>query len=310
MQLTDHLFLVRPAVFHSNAQTAVNNFFQNPTSPSGQDILTEALAEFDNLIAGLEKHGIGVIVFNDEPEPPKPDAVFPNNWVSFHAEGVAVIYPMFAPNRRQERNFSAFGLIEKAGFKIPSKATFTEAELHGEFLEGTGSLVLDRVNRIAYASLSERTNPDLVQEWCEVMDYTPVIFNAVQRVGTELKPVYHTNVVLSVGETHAVLCSDAIPDIDERNEVESSLLQSGKRIVFISNEQMENFCANILQVKNKNGQRFWLMSDRAFAAFTKEQLDVLRTGGKILHFPVPGIEQIGGGSVRCMMAEIFLPLNK
>jgi hypothetical protein len=142
------------------------------------------------------------------------------------------------------------------------------------------------------------------------MDYTPVIFNAVQKVGQELKPVYHTNVVISVGETQAILCSEAIPDIDERNEVESALLQSGKRIVLITNEQLENFCGNILQVKNKNGQRFWLMSDRAFSSFSKEQLDILRSSGKILHFAVPTIEQVGGGSVRCMLAEIFLPLNK
>lgn len=306
IQTAQHLLLVRPAYFGSNDQTAANNFFQKQSAQDSVKSLNSALKEFDDLVRLLNDNDIDSKVFQDDAEPQKPDSVFPNNWVTFHEDAIAVIYPLFAPNRRQERNFKVLDSLVDLGFLINSKVTFTEGELHGEFLEGTGSLVLDRVNRIAYASISPRTNRDLVLEWCDVFEYTPIIFHAMQKVNDQM-PIYHTNVMLSIGEKIAVLCSSSIGDKKEAKFVSDLLVKSGHSIIEISEEQMHNFAANILQTRNRKAEKFWVMSTRAYSSFTKEQIAALSTDGKIIHTSLETIENIGGGSARCMLAEVFLP---
>ena len=306
-QTSGHLLLVRPAYFGVNSQTAINNFFQKPNLIDDASLLISALREFDDFIYLLKDNDIAVTVFQDDTEPKKPDSLYPNNWVSFHEDGIAVIYPLFAPNRRQERNFKILDNLGEAGYDISSKVTFTEAELHGEFLEGTGSLVLDRVNYVAYASISPRTDRELVLEWCEVMEYIPIVFHATQKENYSDMPVYHTNVVMSVGEKIAVLCSAAISNVKEKKFVADSLLKSGHSVIDITEHQMSNFAANILLVRNIKDEKFWVMSTRAYSSFNSDQIKLLETDGKIIHSSLDTIENVGGGSARCMLAEVFLP---
>lgn len=308
-QTAAHLLMIRPAHFGSNSQTAVNNYFQSKTDKNESELLDAALKEFDSFVDMLKTNDIAVTVYMDEPEPKKPDSIFPNNWVSFHEDGIAAIYPLFAPNRRQERNFRILDSLAESGFAISSKVTFTEAELHGEFLEGTGSLVLDRMNNLAFASISPRTNQDLVMEWCDVFDFKPVVFHSLQKVDSEYKPVYHTNVMMSLGEKIAVLCSKSIMDKREQDMVTQQIFDTGRTILEISPDQMSKFAGNILLVRNIRDQKFWIMSTGAFNAFSEEQRSLLETDGKIIHSDLHTIESIGGGSARCMVAEVFLPLK-
>jgi hypothetical protein len=294
------LLLIRPAAFALNAQTAVNNFFQPQTADEDTVAIAHlALAEFDGMVGQLQAADIDVAVVQDTPEPHTPDSIFPNNWVSFHDNG-HVLYPMYAANRRLERKLDIWSSLSQTRLKLD----LSEEENQGRFLEGTGSLVLDRANRIAYAALSERTHEALVKRWCEVMGYTAVMFNALQTVGNKRLPIYHTNVMMSVGEGFALWCPECIDDEAERVAVEQTLRAADKELITISEAQMHAFAGNILQVFNRKGEALMLMSATAEAALQGQALDALRRHGRILACAIPTIEKYGGGSARCMVCEI------
>jgi hypothetical protein len=293
--------MIRPCQFAYNEETAVNNAFQAPTGEP--DVQFKALEEFNQMVQLLEQQDIDVLVVDDIPNPPTPDAIFPNNWVSFHSNGTAILYPMFAPSRRKERKSGVLERIREV-FKIRHILNLSDFEKQEMFLEGTGSMVLDRVNHIAYAGLSRRTSRKVLEEFCRKMSYKPVIFEATDHFG---QPIYHTNVMMSLGERFCVICLDCIRNDKQRDQVRNELQKSGKEIIEISEQQMAGFAGNILQVRNLRDARFIVMSSRAHAAFRPDQLNVLARHGKILHIPLETIEINGGGSARCMMAEIFLP---
>ncbi len=295
--------MIRPIAFGFNAETAVNNAFQKANS--NWNVNEKAQEEFDQLVALLRNHQIDVHVIQDQPQPYTPDSVFPNNWISMHGDGQIVLYPMFATNRRTER---AKGILHqlKEQFIIYSKVDLTSYEKEQRFLEGTGSMVLDRVHQKAYACLSARTDEQVLLDFCGMLDFTPVIFHATDGNGT---PIYHTNVMMSVAEDYAIIAADTIADPTERAQVLQSLTDTGKEIISISLEQMEHFAGNALQVRNTEGQRFLVMSSAAYHSLSDAQKQRLETYNPILHAPLTTIEQNGGGSARCMIAEVFLPLQ-
>lgn len=296
--------MIRPIAFGFNPETAVNNAFQKKNDD--WNVNEKAQQEFDQLVALLQQHQIDVHVIQDQPLPYTPDAVFPNNWISMHNDGQIVLYPMFAPNRRAER---AKGVVSKLKeqFIIYSNVDLTGYEKEQLFLEGTGSMVLDRVHQKAYACLSPRTDERVLRDFCGVLDFTPVLFHATDGNGT---PVYHTNVMMSVAEDYAIIAQDSITDKTERDRVLQSLTGTGKTIIPISLAQMEQFAGNALQVRNADGQRFLVMSSAAFGSLTVPQRQQLETFNPILHTPLTTIEQNGGGSARCMIAEVFLPAQQ
>jgi hypothetical protein len=294
------LLLIRPAAFALNAQTAVNNYFQPQTADEDAvAIHAAALVEFDAMVQQLRDAEMDVVVVQDTSEPHTPDSIFPNNWVSFHEEG-HVLYPMYAANRRLERELNIWTSLAPSDLIID----LSEEENRGRFLEGTGSLVLDRANCVAYAAISERTERDLVLRWCEAMKYKPVTFLALQTVGNERLPIYHTNVMMSVGEGFALWCPECIDDEAERVAVEQTLRAADKELITISEAQMHAFAGNILQVFNRKGESLVLMSATAEAALQGQALDALRRHGRILACAIPTIEKYGGGSARCMVCEI------
>jgi hypothetical protein len=294
------LLLIRPAAFALNAQTAVNNYFQPQSmSDDAGAIHVAALSEFDAMVRRLNEADIDVVVVQDTTEPHTPDSIFPNNWVSFHEAG-HVLYPMYAPNRRLERELDIWSSLPPSDLIID----LSDEENQGRFLEGTGSLVLDRPNRVAYAAISERTDASLVNRWCEAMNYEPVTFSALQTVGEERLPIYHTNVMMSVGEGFALWCPECIDDETERSAVETSLRSANKELIAISEAQMHSFAGNILQVFNRKKEPFILMSAAAEAALQGPALDALKRHGSILSCAIPTIEKYGGGSARCMVCEI------
>lgn len=303
-QITNTILMVRPVAFRMNEQTAVNNYFQKEVSD--EDVNKMAVEEFDNLVEKLRLVGVKVIVVDDKKEDDTPDSIFPNNWVSFHQNGQIALYPMFAKNRRKERRLEYFAKLEEAGFKIDEIVDYTAAEEDEVFLEGTGNLVLDRVNRKAYCALSPRADETLLIEFCEDFEYTPVIFNAYQTVKDERLPIYHTNVLMCVAEEFAVICLDTIDDSKERKNLVKHLKDDGKEIISISEKQMHQFAGNMLQVKGAD-KKYLVMSDRAKSSLTKEQISKIENYCEILSSDLKVIEDAGGGSARCMMAEVFLP---
>jgi hypothetical protein len=290
-----------------NEQTAVNNFFQEDLDLKNQTINAMAQQEFDSFVQVLRNKGVQVLVVNDTFEQDTPDSIFPNNWNSFHEDGTVALYPMFAGNRRRERREDILETVEQEGFEITSVMDYTAAEADGLFLEGTGSIVMDRENRIAYCSLSDRADEGLFIEFCEDFEYTPVIFTSYQSVDGKRKPIYHTNVMMCLGEQLAVICLDAIDDKKERKNVGEHLLRSGKEIVLITEEQLHHYAGNMLQVEGRGGQRLMVMSTSAFKSLTSDQVKSIEKFGQIVHSSLETIEICGGGSARCMMAEIFLP---
>ncbi|MBF02117.1 MAG: amidinotransferase [Flavobacterium sp.] len=307
-QTTNTILMIRPVAFRMNEQTAVNNYYQKVLD----DLLpatvnAKAQAEFDAYVEKLRAVGIQVIVVDDTLNPDTPDSIFPNNWVSFHQTGDVVLYPMFAENRRLERREDILDIIEDNGFVINEIMDYTEAEEDGYYLEGTGSIVLDRANQIAYCALSPRADEELFIEFCEDFEYDPVIFEAFQTVNGERKHIYHTNVIMCVAETFAVICADCIDDKAERKMVLSKLKESGKEVIVISEEQVNNFAGNMLQVRGTNDERFLIMSNAAYESLTPSQIEKIEKHCKIVHASLDIIEACGGGSARCMMAEVFLP---
>lgn len=304
-QAAQAVLMIRPAGFAFNPETAATNAFQTRTDRSPVTIQQLAVEEFDSLVSALHRVGVEVIVFDDLSEPRTPDAVFPNNWISFHADGTVVLYPMQAPSRRLERRESAIELLkEGAGFRIDRVVDLTHHEAEGRFLEGTGSVVFDHRDRCGYASLSERTHPDIVREVCSILGYEYVLFRATDSRGN---PVYHTNVLMSVGTAFAVVAAEAVPDSGERARLVQRLTATGRSVIEISRDQMGRFTGNILEVADRAGSRAIVMSRAARGAFTLEQMRLLTSDAAIVDAPLATIEAVGGGSARCMMAEIFLP---
>lgn len=306
-QITNTILMVRPAAFRMNEQTKVNNFFQEDLDLQEAQINERAQAEFDAFVAKLREVGVHVIVSQDEKENDTPDSIYPNNWVSFHQSGNIALYPMFAENRRRERNDEVLHLIESEGFKIENVVDYTGAEVDHLFLEGTGSLILDRVNRKAYCALSDRADELLVIEFCEDFEYTPVIFTAYQTVKEKRAVIYHTNILMCVGDTFAVICLDTIDDKKEKKNVVNHLKGDGKEIIAITEEQMNQFAGNMLQVVGKENKTYLVMSQAARNSLTEAQVKTIEKHTNILSSDLQTIETLGGGSARCMMAEVFLP---
>jgi hypothetical protein len=299
-QTTSHLLMIRPVAFDFNAETAVNNAFQQ--AGSNQDAQIKAEKEFDDFVHKLQAAGIDVTVIQDTPEPRTPDSIFPNNWISFHEDGTIILYPMFAVNRRAERKPHVLETVEQK-FTISKTIDLTHYEKKNIFLEGTGSMVLDRVNKISYACISPRTDLSVLNEWCQQNNYTPCSFRSVDQNGGE---IYHTNVMMCVADQYVVICLDSITDTEERNKVIRQIKESGKEMLSISLDQMNQFAGNMLQVENKEGKKYLVMSSRAYHSLTPEQIAKINIYNEILHSDLHTIENNGGGSARCMMAEIFL----
>jgi len=306
MQYTSNILMIRPASFRMNEETAINNYFQSETQLDPRMVVGAAQREFEEFVALLRANGVNVIVVEDLKENDTPDALFPNNWISMHKDGKVGLYPMFAENRRRERREDILDVLEENGFEISEVIDYSSAEEEEVFLEGTGSLILDRENGIAYCALSDRADEELLIEFCEDFEYTPIIFGAYQSADNKRLPIYHTNVMMCVADQFAVICLDSIDDKKERKAVKEQLKSNGKTIVAITEKQMHEFAGNMLQVKAKNGPAL-VMSDRAYRSLQPDQIKTLESFGSIIHPKLDIIETCGGGSARCMMAEIFLP---
>jgi len=302
--------MIRPVAFRMNEQTVVNNYYQKVLDnllPA--TVNAKAQEEFDAFVKKLQAVGVNVIVVDDTLNPDTPDSIFPNNWISFHETGDVVLYPMFAENRRGERREDVLDILEDNGFLINEIMDYTSAEEDGFYLEGTGSIVLDRENGKAYCALSPRADEELFIEFCEDFEYSPVIFEAFQTVNGERKLVYHTNVMMCIGDTFAVICADCIDDKKERKLVLDSLRGDDKEIILITEAQVNNFAGNMLEVLGADDRRYLVMSSSAHQSLTKKQIAQLEEHLTILSANLDIIEACGGGSARCMMAEIFLPLE-
>jgi hypothetical protein len=295
--------MIRPVNFSFNAETAVNNAFQVAGKDAGAQ--EKAKGEFDAFVSILRNNGVDVTVVDDTAEPHTPDSIFPNNWVSFHGDGTVLLYPMYALNRRLERKPQVLSIISEK-FSIRKTIDLSYYENENAFLEGTGSMVLDRENKIAYACLSPRTDYFVLTDFCDKMGYTAELFDATGKSG---QAIYHTNVMMCVADKYVVICLDSIPADHEKDHVTETIKNSGKEIIPISAGQMNHFAGNMLQVSNDKGEKLLLMSSQAFESLTKEQVEKLSGYNKIIHSPLTTIETNGGGSARCMMAEIHLPLK-
>lgn len=302
-QVTSNLLMIRPVNFSFNQETAASNTFQNREEISGEKLNTSAQECFDELVEQLRLRDINVHVFEDTVEPFTPDSIFPNNWISTHHSGKVMVYPMKAPNRRQERRQDILDFL-KANYDFHVLLDLTHFEMDGKYLEGTGSIVLDRINRIAYACLSSRTDLEVLRAWQKVIDYELVTFEAFDKNDI---PIYHTNVLMTIGDTFCIICLEAIKNPDEKLAVKQKLEKTGKNIMEISMNQMNAFAGNMLLVKNKKDKHFLVMSDRAYESLTKEQINTMDFFAEILHTDLGYIETVGGGSARCMIAEIHLP---
>lgn len=305
-QTTPHILMVRPANFGFNPETAESNAFQSRDQLLTADEMRQAaLLEFDRFVATLREAGVQVIVAEDSAVPVKPDAVFPNNWVTFHQEGHIITYPMFAPTRRLERSEAIIDTVLKAGFKADGMRTHLEqSEAQQVFLEGTGSIIFDHVHRLAYACLSPRTDAGLLDTLCAQIGYQSVVFHSVDGNGQD---IYHTNVMMALGETFVVICLDTVRDPQERALLEATFARTGKAIVEISLDQMNRFAGNMLQVRSLEGEPLLVMSHQAYEALDAAQVQTLEQHSKLVHPDIKVIETYGGGSARCMMAEVFLP---
>jgi hypothetical protein len=301
MQITSHLLMIRPVNFTFNAETAVNNAFQ-AASENG-NVQQQALQEFDELVNVLKNNGVDVIVIDDTPEPFTPDSIFPNNWISFHHNGTVCLYPMFAENRRLERDPKIIKTLTQK-FKIHKSIDFSFYENEKHFLEGTGSMVLDRDDRIAYACLSPRTDEKVLKDFGKTMGYKCVSFNAVDGNNDA---IYHTNVMMCVGEKYVVINLNSIHSKQEREKVTETIKDSRKDMITISDDQMQHFAGNMLQIKNISGEKLLVMSTQAYESLEPDQIKKLSRYNKIIHSKLNTIESNGGGSARCMIAEIHLP---
>ena len=305
MQTASTVLMVEPIAFGYNSQTAENNYFQ--VEQKDANIQEKALQEFNNFVEKLRDKGIEVITVKDTLDPHSPDSIFPNNWVSFHDDGSVVLYPMFAPNRRVERRSDILDTIRNAGFSISEIDDLSSAENDDKYLEGTGSMIFDHDHKIAYGSVSLRLDEELFRGFCEKYEFTPVVFHSFQNVGNQRLPIYHTNVMMCVAEQFVVICLDCIDDEMEREKVQEIIKSTEKEIIEISEDQLQQFAGNMLQVQNLDGQQFLVMSETAYRSLTQEQIQKIEKYCEIIYTDLNTIEVNGGGSARCMLAEVFLP---
>ncbi|ROI12807.1 citrulline utilization hydrolase CtlX [Epilithonimonas hominis] len=303
MQTTDTVLMIEPVAFGFNEQTAVNNYFQVQQEGNVQE---EALKEFNAFVEKLRAKDINVITIKDTLEPKTPDSIFPNNWVSFHADGKVVLYPMFAENRRLERRDDIINQI-KGQFEVTEVIDYSGAEKDNLFLEGTGSMIFDHDNKLAYGSVSLRLDEGVFRKFCSDFGFHPVVFHSYQTAGEERLPIYHTNVMMCVADQFVVICLDCIDDESEKNNVIETIKNSGKELIEISEDQMQNFAGNMLQVQNKSGEKFLVMSQSAYKSLNRDQVSAIEKYCEIIYSDLEVIETNGGGSARCMLAEIFLP---
>lgn len=302
MAIASTILMVRPAAFGFNEETAANNFFQSNSAPSQSELQQKALAEFDNMVHTLRSHDIEVLVIDDTAQPAKPDAIFPNNWLAASPSGVVSVFPMFAPNRRAEKREDILQWLAKE-FVVKDLQDWSEFEVEGRFLEGTGSMIMDHDNKMIYASASERTSIPVLEKYAAANGYQAIVFLATDKNG---HAIYHTNVMMTLGDGFCVLCEEAIDEEWELIAVRQLLESTNHNIIPITRDQVHSFAGNMLEVKNKHGENFLVMSQTAFDSLRKEQKQMLEAFAKLLPIPVPTIEEVEGGSVRCMMAEIFL----
>jgi hypothetical protein len=309
-QSTQNILMVRPSAFRMNEETAGNNYYQRVLDNlSSEEVIDLALDEFDNMVDTLRSEGVNIHVVEDLPETDTPDAIFPNNWVSFHSDGKVGLYPMFAKNRRTERREDILlDLEHKDGYKVEEIIDFTEFEAHNVFLEGTGSIVLDRTNKKAYAALSPRTDRIAFEQFCDAFDYDGVVFESLQSVGDKRENIYHTNVMMCIGTGWATVCLDSVDHPEDKELLENSLKADGLKVIPLSEDAISRFAGNMLEVASTldNTPRI-VMSKSAFEALDTTQIEALSIFGKIIPIPLDVIEACGGGSARCMMAEIHLP---
>lgn len=303
MHTTSHLLMIRPAAFGFNPETAQNNVFQKQPADFSEQIHQKALAEFDYMVELLRKEDLNVIVVDDTPEPYKPDAVFPNNWISTHAEGTVVLYPMQAPNRRTERRQDIIDIL-KTKFKVNNILNISHYENRQRFLEGTGSMVLEHDHKVAFASLSDRTHSEVLDRFCSLMGYQNVTFQALDEFG---QPIYHTDVLMSMGDKFVIICMDAVNDEIDQEDLLASFRKMQKEVIKISYQQMKNFVANVIELSNNKGERLLVLSQRAYEHLEDTQRKRLESYAKLIPCPLNTIETYGGGSARCMIVEIFLP---
>ncbi|MGB0863005.1 MAG: citrulline utilization hydrolase CtlX [Saprospiraceae bacterium] len=303
-QITDTILMVRPRHFGFNEETAANNAFQvNDQSITKEQISEKAIEEFDNFVTKLRMHGVDVIVAEDSETPIKTDSIFPNNWVTFHQDGTIILYPMNSLNRRLERSKDVLNtVLEKHHHRLSIDLSKVEEE--ELFLEGTGSLILDRPNGLAYACVSPRTNEEILDIFCKKMDYQKILFSSSDQNG---QLIYHTNVMMALAENFVIICMESIDREEDRDLLIKKFGQTGKEVISINYAQMYAFAGNMLQVKNRIGETFLVMSEQAFKSLDKEQIHAIQRHTSILHSPIYTIEKYGGGSARCMMAEVFLP---
>ena len=303
MQTTDTVLMIEPAAFGFNAETAQNNYFQ--VNSENAETQTKALQEFNNFVEKLRSKGINVITMKDTLEPHTPDSIFPNNWISMHSDGTVVLYPMCAVNRRWERRNDILEIL-KRNFSVKEIIDFSAPENDGKFLEGTGSMIFDHDNKLAYGSVSLRLDEPLFREFCEKFGFEPVVFHSYQTANNERLPIYHTNVMMCVADQFVVICLDCIDDETERVNVVNAIVNSGKEIIEISESQMQRFAGNMLQLQNPEGKKFLVMSLSAYQSLTPEQISNIEKYSEIIYSDLETIETNGGGSARCMLAEVFL----
>ena len=305
MQTASTVLMVEPIAFGYNAQTAENNYFQ--VEQKDADIQTKALEEFNNFADKLKSKGINVISVKDTLEPHSPDSIFPNNWVSFHNDGKVVLYPMFAPNRRVERRADILEILKDNGFEITEIDDLSHFENQQKFLEGTGSMIFDHDHNIAYGSVSLRLDEELFRQFCQKFGFRPVVFHSYQNAGDQRLPINHTNVMMCVADKFVVICLDCIDDELEREKVQEVIKSTQKEIIEISEDQMQQFAGNMLQVQNEAGEKFLVMSESAYRSLTAQQISAIEKYCEIIYSDLNTIETNGGGSARCMLAEVFLP---
>ena len=305
MQTTNTVLMIEPVAFGYNAQTAENNYFQ--VNSENSETQENALKEFKNFVEKLRSKGINVITVKDTLEPHTPDSIFPNNWVSFGADGKVILYPMFAKNRRDERRMQVLEEVKNAGFEISEIEDLSHYENEEKFLEGTGSIIFDHDYQLAYGSVSLRLDEEIFRKFCHKIGYEPVVFHSFQNAGAERLPIYHTNVMMCVADQFVVICLDCIDNEVEREKVQEVIKVSEKELIEISEDQMQQFAGNMLQVRNAEGKTFLVMSETAYKSLTAEQISKIEKFSEIIYSDLHTIEVNGGGSARCMLAEVFLP---
>lgn len=298
------ILMVRPSSFRMNPETATNNYFQKHTDLTDKQVLEKACLEFDNLVYQLRSNGIPVNVFQDDLDHDTPDSIFPNNWISFHSNHRIAIYPMYANNRRLERNDKVLKFIESKGVIIDFINDYSAAENHNLYLEGTGSMVLDRVNKKSYCSISARTSENIIEEFCEEFDYMPIIFKSYQTIFNDRKLIYHTNVMMCVANKYSIICLDSIDSENDKQIVLKSLRDDNKELIEISESQLNSFAGNMIELVFENNS-FLVMSSQAYKSLSLDQINKIEKFSKIIQSNVETIESCGGGSVRCMIAEVF-----